>query len=168
MITDIIPYVYSYDNIRAVLGTPDDELPDETLALPTFADTLSAALNSHGGVYSPETTYQTLQEIFDRPLQSDDYMLPAIRNYSVYVVAQAVARGGLSLLAVKTKSDGKSSITRFSDQSTYSDVMVSVDAGVRKWLKHIYRLLGTSVPDAGPLMRAVPPAVDVVTGLETS
>ncbi len=165
MVTDILPYVYSYDNIRAVLGMPEDELPDETLALPTFADTLSIALNSYGGIYSPETTYQTLQEIFDRPLPQDDFMFPAIRNYSVYVVAQAVAGGGLSLFAVKTKSDGKSLITRFSDQSTYSDVMEAIDAGVTKWLNYIFELLGQRTPTSNiPFVRAVPPAVDLVTG----
>jgi phosphoribosylpyrophosphate synthetase len=83
--------------------------------------------------------------------------------YSIYVVANNVACN-LSLTAIKTMADGKATMTRFSDQSTYVNVQACVRGQLAKYLSMINDLLGITMASTSGFV-VVPPAVDVVTGV---
>ena len=51
MIDDILDYVNTYDDVRALLGVPDDELHNATLALTVYRGHLSIALEAITGTY---------------------------------------------------------------------------------------------------------------------
>jgi hypothetical protein len=162
VIDSILPYVGSYDNVRAAVGLDTDELPDSTLELQLYTAVLDLALNDKGGVYAPSTDYRTLQEIFDSLNDDDDPLYGPIQLYSIYTVAQAVANN-LPMTAYKTKSDGKSVLTRFSAEDTYIAVMKTVNANVAKFLAAIFAILGEPVP-VMPTVKRVEPTIDLVTG----
>ncbi len=159
MIADILPYIGSYDDVRALLGVPDDELYDETLALTLYKDHLTLVLSKEG-TYPSGGSSQTLQEIFDG-LTNSDKMYSAIRRYSTYAVADCVA-GALPMIGVKTKTDGKSNITRHSAESVYQDTVKSIKIGLSGALKIIQDYLEEDAEE-GILISAVPPTTDIIT-----
>jgi len=165
MITDILPYVESYANIRLALGVDEMEVTDEQLQSSVLAYRLSEALNDESGVYpSDYGTEETLQQIYDRLYSTaPDEMTMQISLYSVYVVADEVAKS-LGLLAQKTTSDGKSTATRFSPESTYLGTQRNIKRSLETALNKIRYYLGKSVDLTIPQLRSVKPAVDLVTG----
>ncbi len=158
---DILHYISSYDDVRAVLGLPIDELSDATLALEVYKDCLGLALEGTAGIYPTGEAEETLDEIFDR-LATTDSMYSSIRLFALYTVADCVANA-LPMIGVKTKSDGKSTVIRHSAESVY----LSTQARIKKLLNRsrisINDLFGNTTTSFDSLTVVVP-ATDPVTG----
>ena len=114
-----------FDEVRAALGVNNLELPDTVLSLPIYEMGLSRELAkisaslpaafSTASDSSPEARTSEQQALFD-----------SVRLFSAYAVAKQV---GVSLAAMVPKdvSDGKASVSRFSD-APYRDVLARVEA----------------------------------------
>lgn len=161
MIDDILPYVNSYDDVRAALGVPDEELKDAVLALALYRNTLGMALNSFTGEYPAEAGDRTLLEIF-ADLDATDPMHVEIQMYSTYLVADTAA-GALPMFGVKTKSDGKSVVTRHSAESTYMSTKKNIKEQLQKYVGNIRDLFTAELTESD-LLVAVAPVVDPVLG----
>lgn len=128
------------DEVRAALGVNDVELPDTVLNLPIYeiglvreltkvSTSLPAAFSSVLGVLESARTAQ----------QTDLYN--ATRMFSVYTCAKQV---GVSLASITPKgvSDGKASVSRFSD-SPYKDVLERVEAVLASARAHLIEAYAT-------------------------
>lgn len=162
MVYNILDYIGAYDNVRAACGLSSEELSDEELALSIYRNSLSMALGSVSGVYAPSgATTQTLDDIFTS-LADTDEMWMLIQQYSIFLVA-STALTSVGLKAYKTMSDGKSTLTRFSPESTYLSARQSVSSVLHSLTSRIGDLIGISVVE--PLfIAAVPPSPDRVVG----
>ena len=98
-----------------------------------------------------------------QPTTNQSLLLSYIKTFATYTVAANVA-GTVSLLAPKSISDGKASMTRFSSERTFEAVVA--DAYYRKsdLKRKIQELFGTEQADKSYLGTVVP-AIDVVTGV---
>lgn len=157
---DILDYIGSYDDVRAVLGLNSQELPDTTLALAVYKYRLSVKLREISG------TYKTLEgfnlETILGELGDEDELSALIKLFSVYSVADTVLHS-IGLRAYKTISDGKSNITRFSPESTYKDTVASVGAALDESRTSIKTLLGIDAV-APQFISVVTPDSDVILG----
>lgn len=161
MISNILPYVNSYDDVRAVLGVPDEELEDKVLGLAIYRNTLGLALNRIVGEYPADAGDRTLIEIFEA-LDVADPMYIQIQMFSTYYVADTVA-GNLPMIGVKTKADGKSTVTRHSAESTYLTTKAAIKDKLAQYALNI-RELFTATPTETQELYAIAPTIDVVTG----
>jgi hypothetical protein len=164
MIDNILDYIDSFDEIRAVTGLNSQELPDATLGLKLYARRLSKTLSETSGIFSPSTVSQTLQEIFDGGLSEDDELYGMIQMLSIYTVADAVM-DSVGLRAYKSMADGKSNLTRFSPESTYKDVRQAVKENIDSILQSISTEFGDAA-EALNYLSVVSPDVDLVIGEE--
>ncbi len=163
MISDILDYVESYDDVRAVLGLPSDELKDDVLALTIYKNYLGLALNSITGTYPllDPAGDRTLIEIF-AAIDDTDPMYSVIQMFSTYTVADCIA-GNLPMIGVKTKSDGKSVATRHSPESVYLHTIATIKEELNKYITLIKELLEVTV-DEIDLMTTAAPVIDPITG----
>jgi hypothetical protein len=103
----------SYDSIRAVLGVPDDELEDETLALEVYSTYLLMELEGvNADLPSAYVTAATLSEGARSAAQQRLYLMT--RLFSTYAVANQLG-SSLPMFGPKSTSDGKTVVTRFQD-----------------------------------------------------
>lgn len=113
----------SYDEIRALLGVSDEELEDETLALPVYytgllEDFATIDLRLQGIIDAlPDPADQT-------PLQARVYRLSQL--FSSYSVARQLCPA-LPMFAPRSVADGKASMSRFIDP--YKDTIKGVESG---------------------------------------
>lgn len=163
MIDDILDYISDYENVRAVCGLNSQELPDSTLGLILYTNKLGLKLEDTSGIYTPATEDQNLQEIFER-VDDSSPMYAAVQNYSIYVVADAVMDSA-GLRAYKTIADGKSTLTRFSAESTYQDVRQAIKDNLDAAIQSIFTLLGDA-EETLSYLSVVSPDVDLVIGEE--
>ena len=138
-----------YGEVRAALGVSSYELSDDTLALPMYTRALQAKLDAIIGTVGDRTG--TLRFIFEgvsldsSPTTAEEAFSDQISLFAVYVVAEACL-SGLSLLALKSESDGKAVRAKLSE---ILDVLIPMTGGV---------------PATQPLLSAVKPLTDPVTG----
>lgn len=163
MITDILTYVDSYENIRSACGLNSMELKDSQLALVLYRNRLNYALTDISGVYAPETESENLVEILARPLAASDPLYGWIQLYAIYSVADAVL-DTIGLAAFKTQADGKASLTRFSSESTFRNTRRDVLGALDKSRRKINELLGNSSLELEILKKAEPD-IDPITGV---
>lgn len=113
----------AYSDVRAILGVDDDELEDETLALEVYSNHLDEELYD----VSREliTLYQQLdiKGDNDRTAQ-EERVYKLVRSFSAYAVARQVGNA-LPMLAPKSISDGKASMSRFSSDP-YKKVLENI------------------------------------------
>lgn len=164
MIADILTYIGSYDDVRTACGLSEQELSDSSLALVTYRHSLGLKLADVSGIYGDASEDQTLQEIFDDDLATDDPMYAAIQLYSIYCTAATVLTT-VGLRGYKTITDGKSSLTRFSAEATFQDVQKAVYQNITTLLGTIADLLEDS-EEAISYLSVVSPDVDLVLGEE--
>lgn len=156
----------SYAEVRAVLGVSIYELPDATLGLEMFSRALQTRLRSTTGTFG--TTTGSLITIFDTisalpsPTDDEEDFLFLIKQYATYIVAEACLTG-LSLFALKTESDGKTTQTRFSAEATFRDVAMQVRQQLNSLAAQLDEEL-TGVVITLPLLSRVEPNIDRVTG----
>lgn len=149
-----------------MLGVSIYELPDATLALEMFNRALQTRLRSMTGTFG--ATAGSLITIFDalsaieNPTDDEEDFLFLIKQYATYIVAEACLTG-LSLFALKTESDGKTTQTRFSAEATFKDVAMQV----RQQLNSLAAQLDEELTGAVitlPLLSRTDPDIDRVTG----
>lgn len=111
----------TYRDVRAILGVDDDELEDETLALEVYSNHLDEELYD----VSREliTLYEQLDIKGDRTAQ-EERVYKLVRSFSAYAVARQVGNA-LPMLAPKSISDGKASMSRFSSDP-YKKVLENI------------------------------------------
>lgn len=157
----------SYEEVRAALGVSEYELSDDTLSLNLYTQTLQIRLRTMTGTFGATTG--SLVAIFDvlsllpSPTAAQEDMLFLIKQYATYVVAE-VCLTGLSLMALKSESDGKTVQTRFSAEATFKDVA----ANIRQQLNSLSGMLteslgGDASTSSLPFFSKVEPDIDRVT-----
>jgi len=154
---DILLYILDYGTVRSAVGMSADELPDEELKLSSYASTLELELD---GLTLPDAANNPIKTVFktlDPDTDSTVYNLTHL--FSVYTVALEACQS-LSMKAPKSLSDSKASYGRFSSEKTFLLTLQNIKARLGK-LK--FELEGTT-SEALPLMTAVSPSVDPVTG----
>ena len=161
MVDDIIDYIDSYENIRAVCGLNKEELPDTTLSLVIYRNRLNLVFLGTEGTYPPATEDENLQTMYDRLATADELHM-VIQQLAIYVVADAVM-DSVGLRAYKTITDGKSNLTRFSPESTYRDTRRGIKENISQAMTSILALLDEA-EEALEYLTVVTPDVDLVLG----
>lgn len=163
---DIFDYT-SCEDIRAVLGVDALELPDETLGLPIYGNSvlirLSGMTGSLGGVSgSVVTIYNSIKS---KPVKTDNelYFIALVNQFITYLVAEACC-SGLSMFALKSQSDGKASQTRFSAESAYKDIIGTIREKLASLTGLLEEMMSEDYAYVGDKFSVVKPAVDRVTG----
>ena len=144
----------TYGDVRAALGVSEMELTDTELGLALYDNAMELALSE-----VTLSTGLTLQAAF-AAAAAGSTLKRQTQMYATYAVAE-VAANALSMLAPKTISDSKTSLSRFSSEDTYKSVVRSISklkAGYKQLLE------GTTV-EAQTLFTVVKPAIDKVTGV---
>ena len=161
-ITDYI----NYAEVRAVLGVSVYELSDDTLALPMYSQILQTRLATTTGTFGSTTgslitIYDTLNAL-PSPTDDQENFLFLIRQFAIYVVAESCLPG-LSLLALKSESDGKTTQTRFSAEATFKDVALNVRQQLASLSGRIDQTLSSGSSATLPILSRGEPEVDRVT-----
>lgn len=111
----------SYDEVRSVLGVEDDELLDETLALPVYLNLLLEDLM--------DVNINT-EKMFDDISGEDDptplqlRFLRLVGTFSTYSVARHLTTS-LPMFAPRSLGDGKATMSRFLDP--YKDTIKKIE-----------------------------------------
>lgn len=111
----------SYDEVRSVLGVEDDELLDETLALPVYLNLLLEDLM--------DVNINT-EKMFDDISGEDDptplqlRFLRLVGTFSTYSVARHLTTS-LPMFAPRSLGDGKAAMSRFLDP--YKDTIKKIE-----------------------------------------
>jgi len=115
----------SYADVRAVLGVSDDDIDDDTLALPTYDDMLRMEMDSlNVGLHPKFLEVALVQPTALTDAQS--MFLRYFRLFCTYATARALA-SALPMFGPKSISDGKASMARFSD-NPYKTTVAKVEA----------------------------------------
>lgn len=156
----------SFDEVRAVVGLSSSELPDAQLNLAIYTNSLQLSL---GYVTLPSPYTGTLETEFetvalldeDARTASQQMLYNLTRLYATYSVAYEVA-SSLSMSAPKSQSDGKRTLTRFSDQSTFMQTAGNIASKLGS-LRNALNTLGATEVIAKDYLVAIKPAFNVVT-----
>jgi hypothetical protein len=160
----------SYDEIRSACGLSADDLPDATLSLEMYANTLAIRLGEvslpsvppgPGDLAARFIEIKTLDESVRTELEQKLYDFT--RLYATYAVAVEVATS-LSMRAPKSVSDSKSTLVRFSPESTYELVVEKLTGLLSSTKKLIENIAGSST-DVSDYFAVLSPDKDVVTGV---
>jgi len=165
---DITNYL-SYDEVRVTCGLSSDELPDTELEMEIYGNVLSLALSGvdlTDEAPGPGPLSTRFLEIKTTTISSrtalEQELYDLTRIFSIYTVALEVVVS-LSMKAPKTISDSKATLTRFSPESGYKDVIARIESVLEDALSRIKNIVETTV-DPLPLMGVAVPATDKVTG----
>jgi dihydroorotase len=158
----------TYEEIRLVLGLSPKELTDRELSSPMYENILSLAMaelvipSAVGSGTTPQiyATVAALAENARTTNQQKFYDL--LRLYSAYSIANEVAVA-LPLRAPKMIADSKASLTRFSPEATFQDVISKINDRLAS-LKYQIEHIGSTSVTSLPYSFVVNPAVDVVLG----
>lgn len=163
---DIVDYI-TYDEVRTTAGLSTDELPDSLLALPIYASALELELDSVVLTSDPpgpgplKTRYLQLEGL--PSLTPDEQRLYNLtRMFCAYAVAVEVTTS-LSMRAPRTLSDSKATLTRFSPESAYRDVIEALKLRLQS-LKTSISAFGGGSSTNYTLIYAVKPSYDPITG----
>lgn len=158
----------SYNEIRYVIGLSVKELTDDQLGSTIYENTLSLAIAS---VAVPETVGSgTFREEFSTisntaeatRTTSQQKFYDLARLFATYVVADAVCKT-LPMTAPKMLSDSKASLTRFSAESTYKDVVAAIKDMVAS-IKQEIENIGSTTAVVLPYLAVLKPETDPVLG----
>ncbi len=167
VITDYI----SYAEVRTTVGLSEDELPDETLALEIYANSLELAF---GGVTlsdnppGPGTVVSVFATVVAiSPSDSRTVLQQALYNltklFAAYQVSLEVATS-LSMRAPKTLSDSKVTIGRFSPQDTWKDVIDALTLKLADIKDRLEDLGEEDTTTTTGMLHVVTPSYDPITG----
>lgn len=136
----------TYEDVRATLGVSDDELENETLALEVYSNHLGEEL------YDVSKTLDTLYRDIKAKAEGartsqEERVYKLVRAFSTYAVARQVGTA-LPMLAPKSLSDGKATMSRFS-----SDPYKKVLENIREQYDIARGRLLTAVDDLSSLSR---------------
>jgi hypothetical protein len=153
----------TYEEVRAALGVSSEELEDTTLALDLYGLNLSVELSEIGATLAAEFLALTAPTA-----GAEQNFVDAVKLFAPYAIARQVLPA-LPLLAPKSITDGKASITRDSS-APFKETALRVQTDYerfKKWLADRYSdFKGASAPatPVRPFMAVVTPATDPVTG----
>lgn len=156
MSDDILKYIESYQDVRALTGLNKEELPDDVIGLSVYRIPLIMSLKS---IKYDDTN---LFDEFDS-LESDSSLKLTTQLYSCNFVAWHILQA-VGLRSYKVIADGKASLTRFSPESTYKSVMKNVQAGMNEAKASILGLVGIAQEDNPEQLVIASPSTDMVTG----
>ena len=159
--TILITAYTSYDEVRSTIGMSTDTLPDTVLSLELYANSLELALDDIDIADTALNPIKTVFSTLDPVADSTAYNLT--RLYATYSVALEVAVS-LSMRAPKTLSDSKVTLTRFSPESTWKDVIAAIKKNLGKLKEDLEGIGDTTAATATPYLTAVKPTYDPVTG----
>ena len=160
----------SYDEVRSACGLSTDDLPDETLALEMYDNALDLRLGEvtlpddppgPGDLATRFAEIKALDESARTTLEQKLYNLT--RLYATYAVAVEVATS-LSMRAAKSISDSKTTLVRFSPESTYELVIDKLNDLMSTTRESIENIVDSSV-DVSEYVVVVSPDTDPVTGV---
>lgn len=160
----------SYDEVRSACGLSTDDLPDETLALEMYDNALDLRLGDvtlpddppgPGDLATRFAEIKALDESARTTLEQKLYNLT--RLYATYAVAVEVATS-LSMRAAKSISDSKTTLVRFSPESTYEIVIDKLNDLMSTTRESIENIVDSSV-DVSEYVVVVSPDTDPVTGI---
>jgi len=160
----------SYDEVRSACGLSTDDLPDETLALEMYGNALDLRLGEvtlpddppgPGDLATRFAEIKALDESARTTLEQKLYNLT--RLYATYAVAVEVATS-LSMRAAKSISDSKTTLVRFSPESTYELVIDKLNDLMSTTRESIENIVDSSV-DVSEYVVVVSPDTDPVTGV---
>lgn len=157
----------TYSEIRAVCGVSDEELEDVTLGLSVYDIGLKMALTAVGaGIPALFATVSALTKVSRTESQQSFY--EAVKLFAPYAVGMQL-RSALPMLGPKSISDGKASMSRFSD-SPYKATIEGIEQMFESSstiLKSAYLTLAgssSSVSNVPGLLSVASPTVNRVTG----
>ena len=165
---DITNYI-TFDEVRTTCGLSTDELPDTELRLEIYQNVLSLALTGveltdelpgPGPLDTRFIEIKAIKESSRTALEQRLYDLT--RVFCIYTIALEVVVS-LSMKAPKAISDSKATLTRFSPESAYKDVIERIEGVLKETRGKIEEIVTTTV-NALIFSRVVTPATDVVTG----
>jgi hypothetical protein len=159
----------SYETVRGVLGVAPQEVEDEVLALPLYAQEVEMALEdlnaSLPGLYEvirgkSESTRTALEK----------RLFNLVQVYAAYWVAKVLLGGSIELFSFKRLTDGKAQQERVDDP--FDTLRETINASLSVWKGRIGTTLNALDPQltvaAAPtrtFIGAAPIAVDPVTGV---
>lgn len=161
-------YILSFEDVRAVLGLSDEELPDSRLALPVFSTSVAEAVESvHPEL---ETIYDSLklkQETDPTTLTRTERKIVNLTEvYATYRMAKLLLVG-MRAGTMKRITDGKAEVERF--QVDIESLLEEIDAMLADLLARLLSALedyGLTVEVPAPtyLLGTATLGVDPVTG----
>ena len=157
----------TFAEVRAVLGVSDDEIVDETLALPMYEDMLRMEMDSvNVGVYSKFVEVGAVEPASLTDNQTT--FLRYFRLFCAYAVAKSLTTA-LPMFGPKSIGDGKANMARFAD-SPYKVTAARIDAEfgrLSNLLSAAYNTLASTSTDAfsRPWLTSTGLAIDPVTGV---
>lgn len=163
----LLTYVASYDEVRALLGVSDDELPDSTLALRVFYRSLEEGFNEVDETVSEATgtllaQFKTVSAIAHAARTAvQQRFFDNVQSYSSYHVASDLA-DSLPQFSPKTISDGKAMVQRHSD-SPYKLTIDGVRLGKARALARLKRAYAVQLGDTAPSSVASPVSVLLIS-----
>lgn len=162
---DLTDYT-TYDDIRAALGVSGEELEDETLALEVYASGVSEDL------YDISSTLTAVYTAIEAKAEGDrsDKEIRAYRMVRLFVVYSTAKQLGaaLPMLAPKSVSDGKASMSRFAGEP-YKEVLKRISEQYDLFRGRLIQALAdltseTTVATTRTHFRVASPIYDPVTG----
>mgnify|MGYP003606006782 CR=1 FL=1 len=159
MLTDYTAYA----DIRAALGVSDEDIADDTLALPLYEDSLTQDLEDLA--LTLPATYAATKAL-SAPTAIETRFLKACSLFATFSVAKQLT-SALPLFAAKDVTDGKAAVGRF--DNPYKDVIKSVNEQYDKQRTRLIAALGAigttgATATTQVYMSVVSPAYDPVTG----
>ena len=159
MLTDYTAYA----DIRAALGVSDEDIADDTLALPLYEDSLTQDLEDLA--LTLPATYAATKAL-SAPTAIEMRFLKACSLFATFSVAKQLT-SALPLFAAKDVTDGKAAVGRF--DNPYKDVIKSVNEQYDKQRTRLIAALGAigttgATATTQVYMSVVSPAYDPVTG----
>lgn len=157
----------TYAEVRAVLGVSDDEIVDDTLALPMYEDMLRMEMDLvNVGVHGKFVDVSAIEPA--SLTAGEATFLRYFRLFCAYAVAKSLT-SALPMFGPKAISDGKANMTRFSD-SPYKVTLAKIDAEFGRMsnlLEAAYNTLASTSTSAfsRPWLTTAGNAVDPVTGV---
>lgn len=134
----------SKNEVRAALGVSTKELKDAQLDLPMYVSGLLVNLNAiNSGL---NALYVSLKDA-PNPSDSQKTFIDAVKLYSAYAVASQVSPS-LALLAVKSITDGKAAIDRFSGSDPTKAVKVNIQEKLAEYRQYLLDTYLALVPGA--------------------
>lgn len=164
----LLDHITSYDEIRVCVGMSAAELPDNNIERLVYNLDLKKTLKSISGVYGGVPEVRNLDQIFtDETAGLEEgettEMSELIQLLSIYRVSELISRT-ISMGAPKTRSDGKGSITRFSPEATFKEVISSCQDNYSAVLQEIKEKFSDYSKTEVTIMGVVTPATNLVTG----
>jgi hypothetical protein len=139
----LLTYVASYEEVRALLGVEDEELPDARISLRVFLRSLEEGLNEIDISVSKasgtlRTEFLEVSQIANETRTAEERRLfDNVQAYCAYHVACDIA-GALPQFSPKTITDGKAMVQRHAD-SPYKMVLAALESGKSKALSRLVR-----------------------------